>query len=63
MKTNTIHVILTSVLLGVIAMVATSKTAVNLNVLTALVSYTAVALIAAVAVVDYRKNLKGYTAH
>ena len=62
MKTNTIHVILTSVLLGVIAMVATSKTAVNLNVLTALVSYTAVALIAAVAVVDYRKKLKGYTA-
>ena len=61
MKTNTIHVILSSVFVGVIALIATSKSAVDFSLLASGVSYTAVAIIAAVAAVDYRKN-KGYSA-
>jgi hypothetical protein len=61
MKTNTIHVILSSVFVGVIALIATSKSAVDFSLLASGVSYAAVAIIAAVAAVDYRKN-KGYAA-
>ena len=61
MKTNTIHVILSSVFVGVIALIATSKSAVDFSLLASGVSYTAVAIIAAVAAVDYRKS-KGYAA-
>jgi hypothetical protein len=62
MKTNTIHVILTAIFTGVIALIATSKSAVDFSLLAAGVSYTAVAIIAAVATVDYRKNNKNYAA-
>ena len=61
MKTNTIHVILSSVFVGVIALIATSKSAVDFSLLASGVSYTAVAIIAAVAAVDYRKS-KSYDA-
>jgi hypothetical protein len=62
MKTNTIHVIITAVITGLIALIATSKSAVNFSLLAAGVSYTAVVIIAAVATVDYRKNNKNYAA-
>ncbi|MDI1320521.1 MAG: hypothetical protein PSW75_10075 [bacterium] len=62
MKTNTIHVILTAVFVGVITLIATSKSAVDFSFLASAVSYTAVAIIAAVAGVDYRKNTKNYAA-
>ena len=61
MKTNTIHVIFTGIFTGVIALIATSKSAFDFNLLASGVSYTAVAIIAAVAAVDYRKNNKKYT--
>lgn len=61
MKTNTIQVTLTSVFVGVIALIAITKSAVDFSLLAAGVSYTAVALIAAVATVDYRKS-KSYSA-
>jgi hypothetical protein len=56
MKTNTIHVILTAVFVGLIALIATSKSAVDFSLMASGVSYTAVAIIAAVAAVDYRKT-------
>jgi hypothetical protein len=56
MKTNTIHVILTAVFVGLIALIATSKSAVDFSLMASGVSYTAVAIIAAVAAVDYRKG-------
>ena len=56
MKTNTIHVILTAVFVGLIALIATSKSAVDFSLLASGVSYTAVAIIAAVAAVDYRMS-------
>jgi hypothetical protein len=62
MKTNTIHVILTGIFVGVIALIATSKSAFDFNLVAAGVSYTAVAIIAAVAAVDYRRNNKDYAA-
>lgn len=62
MKTNTIHVILTGIFTGVIALVATSKSAVDFSLVEVGVSYTAVAIMAAVAAIDYRRNTKNYAA-
>jgi len=56
MKTNTIHVILTAVFVGLISLVATSKSAFDFSLLASGVGYTAVAIIAAVAAVDYRMS-------
>jgi hypothetical protein len=62
MKINTIHVILTGVFIGVIALIATSKSAVDFSFLASVVGYAVVASIAAVAAVDYRRNTKNYAA-
>lgn len=62
MKTNSIHVIISAVFVGVIAFIATSKSAVNFSLIAAGVSYAAVAVIAAVATVDYRRNVRKYAA-
>lgn len=62
MKTNTINLVLTAVFVSVISLVATSKSAVDFSLLASGVSYTAVAIIAAVAAVDYRRNSKSYSA-
>ncbi|MDI1250520.1 MAG: hypothetical protein PSV13_16790 [Lacunisphaera sp.] len=62
MKTNTIHVILTAVFVGLIALIATSKSAVDFSLMASGVSYTAVAIIAAVAAVDYRKTSRNSAA-
>ncbi len=62
MKTNTIHVIITSVFLAVIALMAGSKSAIDINQLAAGISYLAVAILGAVAAVDYRKNVRDYVA-
>jgi hypothetical protein len=62
MKTNTIHVILTGVFTGVIGFFATSKSAVDFSLLASVIGYTAVAVIMAVAVVDYRRSAKNYAA-
>ena len=60
MKTNTSQVVITGVFIGVIAIVATSRTAINVSILAAGISYIAVAIIAAVAAVDYRKSTNNY---
>lgn len=62
MKTNIIHIILAAVLTSVIALIATSKSAIDFSLLATGVSYTAVAIIAAVAAVDYRISSKGDSA-
>ncbi len=62
MKTNTIHVILAGVFTGIIALIATSNSAVDFSLLASVVGYTVVAAIAAVAAVDYRRNTKNYAA-
>lgn len=58
MKTNTIQVILAVIFTGVIALIATSKSAVDFSLLATGVSYTAVAIIMAVAAVDHRRKSK-----
>ena len=58
MRTNTIQVILAVIFTGVIALIATSKSAVDFSLLATGVSYTAVAIIMAVAAVDHRRNSK-----
>ena len=60
MKTNTSKVVIPGVFIGVIAIVATSRTAINVSILAAGISYIAVAIIAAVAAVDYRKSTNNY---
>jgi hypothetical protein len=62
MKTNTIQVIATSVVVGALALAASSKMIANFNLLAAAVSYTAVALLGAVAFIDYRRNSRNYAA-
>lgn len=58
MKTNTTNVILTAVFVSVIALTATSKSAFDFSLLAAGIGYTAVAIMAAVAAVDYRMSNK-----
>lgn len=58
MKTNTTNVILTAVFVSVIALIATSKSAFDFSLLAAGIGYTAVAIMAAVAAVDYRLSSK-----
>jgi hypothetical protein len=62
MKTNTIQVIATSVVVGCLALLATSKMIANFNLLAAAVSYTAVVILGAVAVIDYRRGNRDYAA-
>ena len=63
MKTNTIQLILAGLFTGIIAYVATSTKAVDFSFLATCVGYSVVASIAAVAAVDYRRNLKKYAAN
>ena len=60
MKTNTIQVIATSVVVGCLALFATSKMIANFSLLAAAVSYTAVVILGAVAFIDYRRNHRNY---
>ena len=62
MKTNTIHVILSGIFLGVIALIATSKSAVNFSAFTTGIGYAAAAIIVALAAVDSRRGTKSYSA-
>ena len=55
MKTNTLHITLTGVVAGSLALIAVTTIAVA-------VSYAAVAILVAVAVVDYRQGPKKYAA-
>lgn len=58
MKTNTTNIVLTAVFVGLIALIATSKSAFDFSLLAAGIGYTAVAIMAAVAAVDYRMSSK-----
>lgn len=61
MKTNTLKVILSAVAFGAIVLMATTKIAVSYFDLMAIgVGYTAVAILIALAIVDYRVNVKDY---
>jgi hypothetical protein len=61
MKTNTLKVILSTVATGAIALIAATKIAASYFDLMAMgVGYTAVAVLIALAVVDYRGNVKDY---
>ncbi|MBI2497691.1 MAG: hypothetical protein HYV75_07195 [Opitutae bacterium] len=62
MKTNIIHIILAAVFTSVIALIATSKSAIDFSLLATGISYTAVAIIAAVAAVDSRKSSRNHNA-
>jgi len=62
MKTNTIHIILAGVFAVVIGFAVTSKSGFDFSLLAAGVSYSAVAIIAAVAAVDYRRINKNHAA-
>ncbi len=58
MKTNTTNIVLTGAFVGFIPLIATSKSAFDFSLLATGVSYAAVAIIAAVAAVDYRMSNK-----
>jgi hypothetical protein len=60
MKTNTIQLIATSVVVGSLALFATSKMIANFNLLAAAVGYAAVVIMGAVAYIDYRRNHRNY---
>ncbi len=60
MKTNIIHILLTGIFVGAVALIATSKSAVDFSVLAEGISYTAVAIMVALAAVDSRRNTKNY---
>ncbi len=63
MKTNTLNVILAIVTLSVIGLtVATNIAASYFELLPICVSYTAVAILAALTISDYRGNVKSYSA-
>jgi hypothetical protein len=62
MKTATSNVVLGAIVLGLFAIAATEFGDSALEVLPVCVSYTAVAILAALALSDYRSSSKGYTA-
>lgn len=63
MKTNTLNVILAANTVSVIGLtVATNIAARNFELLPICVSYTAVAILAALTISDYRGNVKSYAA-
>ena len=62
MKTNTLNVILTAVASSAVVLMATSKIPANYFDLLAMgVSYTAMAMLVALTIVDYRGNVKNDT--
>ena len=61
MKNTTLKVILSTATLGAIGLMATAKiTADYFDLMAIGVSYTAVAVLVALAIVDYRGNVKNY---
>jgi hypothetical protein len=63
MKTNTLNVILASIALSTVALIAVTKLASShFEMFPIVVSYTAVAILAALTLSDYRSNAKGYSA-
>jgi hypothetical protein len=62
MKTNIIQALLTAVFVGAVALIATSKRAVDFSVLAEGISYTAVVIMIALAAVDSRRNDKKHAA-
>jgi hypothetical protein len=61
MKTTTLKVILSTASIGAIVLMAATKiTASYFDLMAIGVSYTAVAVIVALAIIDYRGNVKNY---
>jgi len=62
MKTNTIQVILTSVVVSGLALVAINKIAANFSLVAAGIGFAAVVILAGVTAVDYRAKSRNYAA-